>query len=70
MDEIDPKMVRGLNLNLEEQALLAGTQCMGMSHHSCKNDRKYILLVTALQLNNKLFYTNYVLSALINKTHI
>jgi hypothetical protein len=28
-DEIDLKMVRGLNLNLEGQALPAGTQCVG-----------------------------------------
>ena len=33
VDEIDAKMVRGLNLNLEEQALPVGKQYMGMSCH-------------------------------------
>jgi hypothetical protein len=35
-DEIDPKIVTGLNLNLEEQTLPAGKQCMGMLCHSHK----------------------------------
>jgi hypothetical protein len=33
-DEIDLKMLTGLNSNLEEQALLASKQCMGMLCHN------------------------------------
>ena len=39
-DEIDPKMVRGLNLNLEEQALPAGKQCVGTSVTGLRHDKK------------------------------
>ena len=39
-DENGPKMATGLNLNLEEQALPAGKQCMGT-------------LVTGLRCNTK-----------------
>jgi len=39
-DEIDPQMVRGLNLNLEEQALPAGKQCVGVSVTGLRHDKK------------------------------
>jgi len=58
-DEIDPKMVRDLNLKLEEQALqtMRGSvtpqrKNAGLSCCIC-----YVLHVTTLQLNKKMFYS-------------
>jgi hypothetical protein len=44
-DENGPKMATGLNLNLEEQALPADKQCMGMLVTGLRHDKKKLCTV-------------------------